>query len=405
MRVIRTDRKTLWTTPFCLTMLGMLFLFIPFSLYMPVLPAYLLEELNSSLQAAGAVNAAFLIAAVLFRVHTPRLEARFGVRRVLLASGIVFTATNAIYLGLDSVAGILLNRFVSGAAFAIVNTSTMALGSRLVPRSRIGEGLAYLTTMVLAGGAVGPYIGLKLSSVYGYPSVFVFSTLTTLLGLLIICLVPDREEIAKTPARISVRDLFEVKAVPVSLIILVLAFSYGGVMTFVVVYAAELHLPLVIEYFFVVMATASVLSRLATGRLYDRLGADAAICVSIVILAGGLMILGGIHITAWMLLAAAMIGVGYGSAVPSMQALAIQISPEHRSSAVTATFFTCVDGGIGLGAYVLGGGIQAFGYAAVYLALGVMSFGCLLSYYLLSTANRRSQSGPLPPRSPEPGRE
>jgi predicted MFS family arabinose efflux permease len=63
--------------------------------------------------------------------------------------------------------------------------------------------------------------------------------------------------------------------------------------------------------------------------------------------------------------------------------LAIQLSPPQRSSAVTATFFSCLDGGIGLGAYLLGGGIHAFGYAAVYLALAVMTLGCVVPYYLL----------------------
>jgi predicted MFS family arabinose efflux permease len=70
-------------------------------------------------------------------------------------------------------------------------------------------------------------------------------------------------------------------------------------------------------------------------------------------------------------------------AVPSIQTLAIQLSPPLRSSAVTATFFSCLDGGIGLGAYLLGGAIHTFGYAAVYEALGFLTLGCILPYYLL----------------------
>ena len=41
-----TGKEPLWTSSFTLTMVGMLFLFIPFALYMPVMPAYLLEELH-----------------------------------------------------------------------------------------------------------------------------------------------------------------------------------------------------------------------------------------------------------------------------------------------------------------------------------------------------------------------
>jgi MFS family permease len=382
-------KETLWTSSFSLTMLGMLFLFIPFSLYMPVLPAYLLEELHSSMQAAGAINGVFLAAAVLFRVQTAHLEARFGVRRVLLVSGFLFMATNILYLAAGTVTSIMLIRFFSGACFAVVNTSIMALGSRLIPLSRKGEGLAYLTTMVLAGGAIGPYIGLSLSQTCGYHSVFIFSALSALLGLLIISAIPVHEEGEPVQPRFTFHELFEAKAIPISLIMLVLATAYGGVLTFVTVYARELHLPLVADYFFVFMASASVIARLVTGQMYDRLGPNVSINLAIILIAGGLLTLGGVHTAAWMLAAAALIGIGYGIAVPSFQTLAIHLSPVHRSSAVTATFFTCLDGGIGLGAYLLGGSIHALGYATVYLALGVLTFGCVLPYYAIAARNRR----------------
>lgn len=384
-----TGKEPLWTRPFTLTMVGILFLFIPFALYLPVLPVYLLKGLHSSLEAAGAVNGVFLAAAVLFRVQTARLEARFGVRRVLLVSGFLFMATNVLYLVATTVTGVMLIRFLSGALFAVVNTGIYAMGSRLVPMTRKGEGLAYLTTMVLAGSAIGPYVGLSLSRAYGYHAVFIFSALISLLGLLFVWAIAIPAERPHVQARFSFADLFEVKAVPASLIVLVLAIAYGGVLTFVAVYATELRLPLVVDYFFVAMAVASVASRLATGRLYDRFGPNAAIYPAILLMAAGLLMLGGIHSTAGMLTAAAMIGVGYGMAVPGIQTLAVQLSPVNRSSAVTATFFSCLDGGIGLGAYLLGWGIHAVGYATVYLALGLLTLGCTLLYYAMYARKRR----------------
>jgi MFS family permease len=381
--VKNTGTETLWTRPFNLTMIGILFLFIPFSLYLPVMPVYLLKELHSSLEAAGAVNGIFLVASVLFRPQTARLEARFGVRRVLLVSGFLFMFTNVLYLAISTVLSVMLVRFISGACFAVVNTCIYAMGSRLISSARKGEGLAYLTAMVLAGGAIGPYIGLRLSHAYGFQSVFIFSTLISLLGLLIASAIDIPEERPNVTSQFTFHDMFEVKAIPASLIILVIAIAYGGVLTFVAIYATEMRLPYVVDYFFVAMASSSVISRLATGRMYDRLGPDASIYPAIILMAVGLLILGGIHTTAGMLTAATIIGVGYGMAVPSIQTLAIQLSPPLRISAVTATFFSCLDGGIGLGAYLLGGVIHAFGYAAVYLALGGLTFSCVVPYYIL----------------------
>lgn len=378
-----TGKDPLWTRPFTLTMIGLFFMFIPFSLYMPVLPVYLLEELHSSLQVAGAVNAVFLIASVLFRAQTARLEARFGVRRVLLVSGFLFVATNAIYLLASTVLSVMLIRFFSGACFAVANTCFYAMGSRQVSSARKGEGLAYLTTMVLAGGAFGPYIGISLSHTYGFQAVFIFSMLISLFGLLIASAITIPEDSSYLQPKFSFHGLFEVKALPASLISMVIAIGYGGVLTFVALYATLLHLPYVVEYFFVVMATASVVTRLATGRMYDRFGPDAAIYPAIILIALGLLMLAGMHATVSMLTAGALIGIGYGILVPSFQTLAIQLSPANRSSAVTATYFSCLDGGIGLGAYLLGGGIHAFGYSAVYLAMGLLTFCCVVPYYVI----------------------
>jgi predicted MFS family arabinose efflux permease len=335
------------------------------------------------MQEAGAINGIFLAAAVLFRAQTARFEARFGVRRVLLVSGFLFMFTNILYLTVSTVSSVMLIRFLSGACFAVVNTCFYAMGSRLVSSARKGEGLAYLTTMVLAGGAIGPYIGLNLSRAYGYRSVFIFSALISLLGLLIASVIAIPEERPQVQSKFSFQDMFEVKAIPASLIILVFAIAYGGVLTFVAVYATELRLPYVINYFFVAMAGASVIFRLASGRVYDRFGPDASIYPAIIIMAAGLLILGGFPTTAGMLTAAAIIGVGYGMSVPSIQTLAIQLSPANRSSAVTATFFSCLDGGIGLGAYLLGGAIHSFGYAAVYQALGGLTLCCIVPYYVM----------------------
>lgn len=381
MRLTATD--ILWTRSFSLTMVAILFLFIPFALYLPVLPVYLLNVLHSSIQEAGAINGIFLAAAVLFRVHTARLEARFGVRRVLLVSGFLFMLTNVLYLLAPSVPSVMLIRFLSGACFAVVNTCIYAMGSRLVASARKGEGLAYLTTMVLAGGAIGPYIGLKLSQACGYQAVFIFSALISLLGLLIASAISIHEDRPAVLPKFSFQDMFEVKALPASLIILVFAIAYGGVLTFVAVYATELRLPYVVEYFFVAMASASVVSRLATGRVYDRFGPNTSIYPAIILMATGLLLLGTLTTTMGLLTAATIIGSGYGMSVPSIQTLAMQLSPPQRSSAVTATFFSCLDGGIGLGAYLLGGGIHVFGYSAVYLALGGVTLLCILPYYIL----------------------
>jgi predicted MFS family arabinose efflux permease len=386
-----TEAPVLWSKPYFLTVLGTLFIFIPYALFLPVLPVYVVEKLNGSLTYAGAVNAAFLFASVLFRSQTSRLEGMFGKRATLLGSCFLFLLSNCLYFFAANATILIAIRFFSGACFAIVNTSIMSLGSRIVPQQRIGEGLAYLTTVVTAGMAVGPFAGLSLSSSYGYEAVFIFSVVMTFIGLLITCAIriPDYiADEARSAGSYSIRRSFESGALPVSAILMLLSSAYAAVITFVTMYANESQLTVAGTYFFVVLASFSVLSRLATGRIYDRFGANAVIYPSIAAMTLGLFLLGRASSGLELLSAAALIGLSYGIAVPSIQTIAIQKSSTQRISAVTATVFTFLDIGMGVGAFVSGSVIHVIGYARFYLLFSPLVLSIAVFYHYIHGRKR-----------------
>lgn len=389
----------MWTKPFTLTLLASFLIFVPYSLYLPILPVYVLDELHGTLLVAGLVNAIFLLASVLFRAQTSRFEALFGVRSVLLVSGFLFMFSNCLFLLTDSTLLVLAIRFFSGACFAVVNTCINALGSRIAPFSRKGEGMGYITMVVTAGNAIGPFIGLKLAGSFGFVSVFVFCTAIALLGFMTAVLIPVGEASAGKKAasgRFALPDLIEVRALPVSSIVLLLSFAYAAVITFVSVFSVSIGLQTLAAYFFIVLATSSIASRLFSGRIYDRFGPDVVIYPSIVFLALGLLILGSAGSAPGLLAAAVLIGLAYGAAVPALLTLAMQHSPSHRISAVTATYFTCLDIGLGTGAYLVGAGIPYFGYAGLYLLLGPFVLAVALLYYLLKHRRASVRFRPSP---------
>ncbi|ABK98488.1 MFS transporter [Pelobacter propionicus] len=386
------NNEALWTKPYTLTLLASFLIFIPYSLYLPVLPVYVLDELHGSLAAAGMVNAVFLLASVLFRAQTSRFESMFGVRTVLLASGFLFMFSNCLFLLTDATALVLLIRFFSGACFAIVNTCINAIGSRLAPLKRKGEGLGYLTMVVTAGNAIGPYIGLNLAKSFGFSRVFIFSAAISLAGFLIALMIDVQEEPSTKQSAVrgfALRDLFEAQAMPASGMVLLLSVANAAVITFVTVYANSLRLDAAAAYFFVVMATCSVGSRLFTGRLYDRFGANVVIYPAIGLMALGLLILGHAGSSLHMLMAASLIGLAYGAAVPGFLTLAIQHSPAHRTSAVTATYFTFLDIGLGTGSCLVGACIAFTGYSGLYFLLSPFVLAIMLLYYRLSRTRNK----------------
>lgn len=382
MKESTAGHPVLWSKQYLLTLVGALFIFIPYALFLPVLPVYILEKLHGSLAVAGSVNAVFLGASVLFRAQTARLEARFGKRRTLLTSCLLFLVSNCLYLVAINCAMLLAVRFFSGICFAIVNTSIMSLGSCLAPRRRIGEALGYLTMVVTAGTAIGPFAGLSLAHSLGYPSVFVFSALMTLIGLLIALAIsiPQAAQPPNSARPLSFWNGYQFSAMPVATVLLLMSFAYSGVVCFVTIYAKELQLPFAAAWFFVVLSAFSILSRPVTGRLYDRFGASVVIYPSIFLLAAGLSLLGMAHTTSVLLLAAACVGLAFGTAVPSLQTLAQQKSHPHRVSQVTATVFTFLDIGMGVGAYLIGAGMHILGQARVYLLLTPLMLATMLLY-------------------------
>lgn len=365
------NRAILWTGTYWRILLATLFLFIPYSLYLPVMPLYVKEELAGSLTMASLVNAVFLLASVLFRTQTSCLERFFGQKTTLQYSSLGFVISNLFYLLTTSVPLILLIRTLSGVCFAIMNTAMIAFGSQSVPASRRGEGIGYLTLVVTAGGAIGPFIGLQLAGYAGYAWVFVFCALCTLTGYLIMRTLPLTElhqPFSLARYAVAARRMIAVDALPGCSVILLLSLAYTGVLSFVALYAKEIGVAAG-AYFFVVMALASVVVRLVSGRWLDAYGPNRLLYPCFAMFAAGLLLLAVWPTTAGLLLAAWLLGLAYGVAVPGLQTVVISRSTADNIPMITATYFTCLDLGLGAGAYIMGAAMNAWGYSTVYFWL------------------------------------
>ncbi|WP_220775658.1 MFS transporter, partial [Bacillus sp. BML-BC060] len=66
------------------------------------------------------------------------------------------------------------------------------------------------------------------------------------------------------------------------------------------------------------------------------------------------------------IIAAALYGVGFGSAQPALQAAMLTIVDPSKRGVANASFFTAFDLGIGLGAILLGVVSQMFGYRILF---------------------------------------
>ncbi|MCM3090507.1 MULTISPECIES: MFS transporter [unclassified Cytobacillus] len=378
-------KQPLWTKDFLSISITSFFLFMGFYVLLTTLPLYILDDLKGDETQVGLIISVFLIAAVISRPFTGKWIDEVGRRKILLASLIVFAVSSLLYFWADSTPALLALRFLHGVGFGMATTATGAIVAEIVPNERRGEGLGYYAMFMNLAMVIGPFAGLTIVQYSSFSWIFALCTVLSFIAIVLGAFVkiPQKAESSVKHPKFTLSSLFEKNAVPVAISAGILAFAYSGILSFISVYAKELDLLEAASFFFVVYAAFIIMSRPFTGRWFDTYGENKVIYPAIVLFAAGLFLLSQANSTFVFLLSGAIIGLGYGTIVPSLQTVAIKQADPDKRGLATSTFFTLFDTGIGLGSYVLGILAVKTGFASLYFMLaGVALFG-LLVYYLL----------------------
>jgi len=90
---------------------------------------------------------------------------------------------------------------------------------------------------------------------------------------------------------------------------------------------------------------------------------------AILLFAAGLLVIGLARAGRTLMAAGALAALGFGTLMSSAQAIAVKMSPRHRVGLATSTFFIFLDGGMGIGPYLLGHMIPHVHYRGMYFLL------------------------------------
>ncbi|NLZ86046.1 MAG: MFS transporter, partial [Gammaproteobacteria bacterium] len=138
--------------------------------------------------------------------------------------------------------------------------------------------------------------------------------------------------------------------------------------------------------FFVVFAISMMSLRPITGKIYDRKGPQYVIYPALLAFSLGLFLLSQIQTLWGFMLAAVLVGVGFGSVQPCIQTLAIQRAPKHRIGYATSTFYTCYDLGIAIGSVLIGAIIAAYSYQTAFVICAVLTLSSMGYFHLVVQA-------------------
>ena len=353
---------------------------IAFYFLIPTLPIYLEMVLGVSRGYVGLVLAAYTISALLIRPLTGMAVDRKGRKTIYLISFLIFSLLFSVYVVATTLAIMLAIRIVHGFTWGISTTAGSTVIVDIIPPARRGEGLGVSGLSMTIAMAIGPMFGLWLSASGNYPRLFIGASLLSLAGFILLLLVkypkytpPDRLE------GLWWKRLIEPTALPASLNYLIVMISYGGMLSFISIYAQEIGIKNP-GFFFLVYAIGITFSRLFVGRLFDRYGPFWIAVVGLTFLSAGFPILAFIKSYEGFFISSFILGFGSGIIMPTFQAMVNNLAgPQHRGAA-NSTLFTALDLGIGLGMIGMGLSSAWIGLTSSFIAFGVINLGALLLF-------------------------
>lgn len=366
----------LWTKPFALMTAANLALFTAFYMLYPTMPAFI-KELGGDESQVGMVVGAFALSAVFFRPLVGGLLDRYSRRLFITLGLIVFAVTMYMYNWVGGILMLIALRILHGLSWAFSTTAMITSVTDTVSPARRGEGLGWFSTSMTLAMAVGPLFGIWIIQMHSYSLLFLLGLVLSSVALILTmgAKIPFNPQPSKGKLQ-----LYEKSVLPIAVSVFFLFIAYGGVTTFLPLFADSLQVNSGV--FFLTFAAALALSRPITGKLSDRYGELFILAPSLVVTISALIVLFASKGTVGIVVSAVLFGIGFGSAQPAFQSATLLVARADRKGVANATITTANDLGIGLGSIILGMISHYASYQALF-AVCALSVGLSLILYLV----------------------
>lgn len=375
-------KEKLWTKDFWAITIISFIIFFVFYVLLTLLPLYIADNLHATADKAGLLVTFFLAAAIIVRPFAGQWVGKYSNKTILMLSSLAFLAVTALYPFCHSIEALLFIRVLHGITFGVITTVKGTISARLIPASRRGEGISFFSLAMGLAMVVGPWIGLNMARHNAFSQAFWMCTVVSAVGIalsLIVRVPPVIRHADGSQPKLGFSAMFDRAAMPFALVTFFMTFSYAGVSAFLALYARELDLMAAASNFLLCYAIFLMICRAFTGNVCDKKGPKYVVYPCLLAFTIGLVVLGYTHGSVSMILAGALIGIGYGSVTPIFQTQIISSVEPHKIGVANSLFFNAMDAGLAIGAFVMGLMVEGVGYRAIYLvgALLVVLAGAL----------------------------
>lgn len=350
-------QPSIYTTQFWLLCTSNFLFSASFQMMIPELPDYL-ESLGGK-EYIGYIIALFTLTAGFSRPFSGKLTDTIGRVPIMAFGSIVCFVCSGIYPFVHTVFGFLLLRFLHGFSTGTKPTATAAYVADIIPEDRRGEAQGMLGIFTATGMSIGPTIGSYLAT-FTTINVMFYTSSTFALGSILI-LLNMKETLPKAQKqpfslklfKIGWIDIFEPRVLPAFVVMLLLCFSSGVILTLVADQTKLLGMTNK-GLFFTISTIASLLVRVLFSKTSDKYGRIPVLIISAVLMIISMIMFAVVDSVTVFVLASISFGFSWGLNTPTLMAWTVDLSHENYRGRALATTYIALEAGIGIGALFAG---------------------------------------------------
>jgi MFS family permease len=343
--------KNKYSKNFWLMCLAMFFFMTSFNLILPELNNYI--SILDGADKKGLIITLFTISAAISRPFSGKLADTIGRKKVIYLGIICSFIVMLIYPFSYSVLFFLILRFLHGFSAGFAPTGATALLTDLIPEKSRGHAMGIWGTFISLGIGVGQTLGSWIYLSFGFTILFLIGALFSLIAFILVFWIKEtlinQQKFNFKLLRITWKDVFEPNVLPAAFVMLLSAMCSG--MIFVLTPDLSTYLGISNKgFFFGIYVIATILIRLLTSSLSDRIGREKTLLIGCFILVISMLLVGTSNSIVSFIFAAIIFGIATGITSPTMFAWTADLSHEDRRGVGAGTMFIALEFGIMFGA-------------------------------------------------------
>jgi MFS family permease len=332
---------------------------------LPTTPFRILDTGGSTF-AAGLFLGFLTYSSALSGPITGALADRVGKRRILIANSLVIAGLSVAYAFSTSYVVPLILVLFHGFFWSGLLSASSAYMTDFIPESRRAEGIGYWGMSTMLAVAVAPSVGFWF---YSRGWMWLCASVGLLnLGMAAIAFTLEESQVAARMSRERFfhKNLIEWRIVIVAFSLFLCSFGYGGITSFVALFT-ERNGVRPKGIFFTTFAIVTIVTRIFSGRLADRIGPRKFFlpCLGLVGMGFGLLAIAESRLG--IILSALVFGAGFGNMYPAFVAHVVKFFDPSRRGAIFGGILAAFDTGIGTGSVTLGWVIEHYGFRSAWI--------------------------------------